>query len=225
MNAENKVFTTPSECEYIRFSVGDWTDTATPTYANDMSVNYPATNTGYVPYNPNSQDLSIPLPQIVYGGVLDVVSGKLVIDRKGVDLGSLAWEVLESGYSNFATHALSSEIDNDASKVCAICSNYKGVERNSVSSSADNYIWVNAYHVVDIKDTAKASLSAEQFKTAMSGVMCVYLLATPIEIDLTPTEVKSLLGDNNVWSDSGTVDVEYRADTSLVIDKILEALA
>ena len=50
-------------------------------------------------------------------------------------------------------------------------------------------------------------------------------MATPIEIDLTPTEVKSLLGDNNVWSDSGTVDVEYRADTSLVINKILEALA
>ena len=34
-------------------------------------------------------------------------------------------------------------------------------------------------------------------------------------------EINSLLGINNVWSDSGDVDVEYRADTKLYIDKRL----
>lgn len=35
-------------------------------------------------------------------------------------------------------------------------------------------------------------------------------LATPITIDLTPTEVKTLLGENNVWADSGEVEVTYK---------------
>lgn len=32
-------------------------------------------------------------------------------------------------------------------------------------------------------------------------------------------EIKSLLGINNIWSDAGDVEVEYRADTKLYIDK------
>jgi len=34
-------------------------------------------------------------------------------------------------------------------------------------------------------------------------------------------EIKTLLGVNNIWSDAGDVDVEYRADTKLYIDKKL----
>ena len=54
-----------------------------------------------------------------------------------------------------------------------------------------------------------------------TGAQVVYQLATPITYNLTPTEVKSLLGINNVWSDAGDMDVEYRADTKLYIDKRL----
>ena len=64
-----------------------------------------------------------------------------------------------------------------------------------------------------------------QGTTPPIGSQVVDMSGTGVEIDLTPTEVKSLLGDNNVWSDSGSVEVEYRADTSIVINKILEALA
>ena len=52
-----------------------------------------------------------------------------------------------------------------------------------------------------------------------TGAQVVYQLATPITYNLTPAEVKSLLGINNIWSDAGDVDVEYRADTKLYIDK------
>ena len=52
-------------------------------------------------------------------------------------------------------------------------------------------------------------------------IQFVIPLATPQTYQLTPTEVKTLLGSNNVWADSGDVTIEYYADTKLYIDKKL----
>ena len=62
--------------------------------------------------------------------------------------------------------------------------------------------------------------------TPTTGAQVVYTLATPLTYQLTPQEVKSLLGKNNVWSSGGTSSVTYRADTKLYIDnKITQAIA
>lgn len=55
--------------------------------------------------------------------------------------------------------------------------------------------------------------------TPTTGAQVVYKLATPITYTLTPTEIKSLLGDNNIWADTGNTEVTYRADTTKYIDK------
>jgi hypothetical protein len=65
-----------------------------------------------------------------------------------------------------------------------------------------------------------ASASLEAFKTEYASLQAVYKLATPQTYQLTPQEITSLLGTNNIWSDAGTVDVEYRADTKLYIEKL-----
>ena len=49
----------------------------------------------------------------------------------------------------------------------------------------------------------------------------VYELATPIEYDLTPTQVTMLLGTNNLWCDTGDTSVEYCADTKKYIAKMI----
>lgn len=41
--------------------------------------------------------------------------------------------------------------------------------------------------------------------------------------NLTPTEVKSLHGINNIWSDAGDMDVGYRADTKLYIKRLTDS--
>lgn len=55
----------------------------------------------------------------------------------------------------------------------------------------------------------------------MDGVQLVYELNEPQTIQLTPQEVYALLGQNNVWADSGSVSVTYKADVGLYIDKKL----
>lgn len=57
-----------------------------------------------------------------------------------------------------------------------------------------------------------------------TGSQVVYALAEPVEYDLTPTEVNTLLGENNIWADCGDSTVEYRADTKLYVDKKIAAI-
>ena len=59
----------------------------------------------------------------------------------------------------------------------------------------------------------------------IGGLDVVYILTNPVAFQLTPTEVKTLLGVNNIWADTGDVEVTYRADTKLYIDKKLAELA
>ena len=54
----------------------------------------------------------------------------------------------------------------------------------------------------------------------------IYKLATPQTYQLTPTEVRTILGGNTIYTDAGNVSVEYVADTKLYIDnKVAELQA
>ena len=57
----------------------------------------------------------------------------------------------------------------------------------------------------------------------VSGLQISYLIANPQTYQLTPTEVKTLLGNNNIWADTGDIDLTYRADLGLYLDKIINA--
>jgi hypothetical protein len=64
------------------------------------------------------------------------------------------------------------------------------------------------------------------FKASLSGAQLVYELAEPIEIQLDAHTINSLLGQNNIFADTGDTEVVYRANTELYINKkIAEALA
>lgn len=58
--------------------------------------------------------------------------------------------------------------------------------------------------------------------TPTAGAQVVYKLATPITYQLTPQEVDTLLGTNNVWCDTGDTEVTYRADTKLYIQQLTQ---
>lgn len=46
--------------------------------------------------------------------------------------------------------------------------------------------------------------------TPTTGAQVCYKLAEPMTVQLTPTEITSLLGQNNVWSDAGDVSVTWK---------------
>lgn len=152
----------------------------------------------------------------VYGGTLDVVSGELVVDRAMVDMGALSW-TYNSGQLSMVSPDLASLVGDGAN---VICSNYPTVTnlQGSALAQADKVVGINKASTITTGNFASGALivkdtdytNATDFKTAVTGQTIVYELATPTTYQLTPTEVTSLLGDNNIWADTGDVEVKWR---------------
>lgn len=61
--------------------------------------------------------------------------------------------------------------------------------------------------------------------TPTTGAQVCYKLETPVEIQLSPQQLTTILGTNNIWSDAGNVAVNYVANTKLYIDSAIAASA
>lgn len=174
-----------------------------------------------------SKDYTTTLPQTVYGGSLDMVSGVLTITHGIVDLGMLTWQYFAGSPFKFRSSDNIGALPpaGAGSAPDAISSVYP-VMAYSASSTAEKsmtivfstsdfagQVWINDSTYTD----------AASFKAAMSGVQLVYKLATPQTIQLDPTEILSLYGDN-VFSCMDKVTVIYLADTKKYIDNAINSL-
>ena len=170
---------------------------------------------GQATWNSSEAEVTdITLPTTVYGGVLDVTTGVLTVDRAVVDLGSLSW-----GYASARFYATSpaNTIDiSDTGDLQAICDSFARYETGALANMPDASFFVNSNKMsatvkrIAVKDSRYTDAGA--FKTAMSGVMLCYTLATPITHTLTPVQVKTLLGENRIYASAGQVTVQYRGE-------------
>ena len=60
--------------------------------------------------------------------------------------------------------------------------------------------------------------------TPPTGSQVALISGTGTTYQLTPTEISTLLGENNVWADSGDVEITYRRDINIVIDELTNAI-
>ena len=65
---------------------------------------------------------------------------------------------------------------------------------------------------------------ANDFKTGVAGLKLIHILATPTTVQLTPTEVSTILGQNNIFADTGDVDeLVYFKTGSEAVARLIEA--
>ena len=217
--------TSPSNAAKLRFAMSSAYGT---TYKNDISINYPSTDTAYHPYSnicpisgwtganvvvsptTDAQDgTTYPISWqseagTVYGGTLDVTTGLLTVDRVLVDLGTLGWAKNTTYDGLFNGSQLTPEATHFV-YVRHICSMYSSVDSTTVITK-NNSIAISANGgTVYLHDSAYTD--AATFKTAVTGQTLVYELATPQTYQLSPTDVALLLGVNNVWADTGETTV------------------
>ena len=152
------------------------------------------TNATFEPYQ--GQDVTDALGDTYYDGTLDVVSGKLTINQVGVDMGTLDWSY-SSTYKRFSASGIAkatnhSEIANILSPI------YKTVSWNTESSdtSVDCLIAVNNSGSIGVRNLTYTT--KETFTDAMDGVLLVYELPTPTEIQLTPQQINTLINKNHL---------------------------
>lgn len=177
------------------------------------------TASDYLPYQP-IQALTIDLDGTRYGGVIDVLTGEMtvthalnVIDGNSTvsKNGTLPSGGAQIGYKPNPEKAYSyptniSEILSDTFKPYA---SYNAFDMQARTNNR----WVYFNFTPDITTSEQASAWFAQNPTQIW-----YKLATPLTVQLTPSQLSTLLGQNNIWADTGNVAVEYRADTKRYID-------
>ena len=217
----NATFTTPENCYYMAFF------TSSTTYGNNVSINYPATDTDYHSYQGQTYEVTFPSEAgTVYGGTLDVVAGKLVVDRAGFTLtGNEVWHKANTPNSHWRFYITNDEIATTSQRN-AVSNVYKSLTPGETYSGIMGVSQNSSGHILFVCD--ERYKTEENFRTylATEGVFVSYTLTNPITYQLTPQEIKTLLGVNNVWSDTGNTSITYPADTKMYIDrKITEAVA
>ena len=208
----NTAIVTPNNCKYMRIAMG------LPygaTYNNDVSINCPSTDHDYHPYVGTSVNIDWTNEAgTVYGGTLDVITGELVVDRVGFDGGDINWvKVDDYSYGNFSSPNLNPLPEYSATVPTVLSSIYRSAATSS-GTSGDTYVWIRSVNTgmrrIYIKDTSKANMTAEEFRTSLIGVDFVYKLATPITYQLTPQQIRTVKGTNNLFSNSnGEVTANY----------------
>jgi hypothetical protein len=139
------------------------------------------------------EQVTVNLGGTYYSGTLDVVTGVFTPDMASVDLGTLNWS--KGSVSYYAGISGMKIQTNQSQKMKAYCSSYKiSAQSEQEYNTISGLNWganIAFWNLVDYSD-------ANQVKTAMSGVQLVYELDTPTPIQLTPQQVKALVGENHL---------------------------
>ncbi len=156
----------------------------------------------------------------VYGGTLDVTSGLLTVTHGCVVL---------NGNANIRTNGITANTSRFVVNISG-----KAFGRNNFISDRFSYSTGDVVGSVTGRDASNLCeflLPASVPQTVADGkawfgsnpTQLVYELAAPVTCQLTPAEVKTLLGVNSIWADTGESSVDYRADPTLYLDRRLTA--
>jgi len=188
-------------------------------YVKNFQLEVGSTATSYEPYTGNTTNIS--LGSTYYGGYVDLTRGKIVKTWHALDLGSINWSTTNPQLGIF--WVLNATIvpnlkrpPNSNTPMNAMMEAYKGVSASyrEDDQRADHSFWFEGSSSwFGIRNTDFVNYTTAQVKTALSGVYLYYEIATPVEYDLAEIpNITSLLGINNIWADSGDVEVSFPAD-------------
>lgn len=202
-------FTTPADCYFVNFHLGTAYGT---TYHDDISINYPSTDTAYHAYTGTTH--TVQFGNTVYGGYVDWVGAECV---SGWALAT-ANVTSESGtvLTDFKriSIAVTADISNRTKAICNVTGTYKA----AFSEDSLHFYITNT-------GTLCCVFVPKDFE---GEVQVCYPMATPVTIPLSDLdEIRTVKGQMNLWSDSGDIELmEYPCDTKLYVDKkIAETVA
>ena len=186
--------------------------------------------TTYTPYNGQTNTLT--LPETVYGGEVDAVTGDGKETWKTLTLdGTEHWiasdNVVEGMRSYFVPNAVAVTDTPIATRSTEVCTHYRIMEYNSgiesalLSAEPYAYIVTNRFNSVE---KLKAYLAAQN--DAGTPVQIAYKLATPTPFTATGAQpIPALAGVNTVLTDADSVTVTGRADPIKRIEDLEAAVA
>lgn len=160
----------------------------------------------------------------VYGGTLDVLNGMLTVTHVCNRITTIS-TITEAGEGKGAQVYLSPQANshlisvNDLKCNCLKPSNYSDTYDNHIHFANTS---ICALRFADVIGTTKAEW--EEYLDENPLYIC-YKIETPVTYQLTPTEIRSLLGINNIWADCGDItELKYTRDLNLCINDIISRI-
>lgn len=160
----------------------------------------------------------------VYGGTVNLTTGKLTVTKGYKTFNSSdGWTYTSGAFyqdSVFDKGERTSDSDSSGLFKCNLYKEANYIANSSYIANRPDGSFFNQYvsnsdrtDRMWIKDSSLTSLTDLNTALAQNPLQVVYPLATPIEYDLTPTAVTMLAGYNNLWADTGDIEVTYRVAT------------
>ena len=159
---------------------------------------------------------------IIYDGYVDLISGELVQDMAYGQVTSEWLSSRESGYIGYTSSITaldgasgiwvrnafnSTARERKSGGIKANCNAFKVLMNSTgVSSSQNRTVFAVDSSITNVSDFISAVETLEQNG---NGLYLAYELAEPITHQLTPTQLKSFVGQNNFWSNADYVEIEY----------------
>lgn len=179
----------------------------------DVMIVADTTPTAYEPYAGQTYPITFPSEAgTVYGGYVDVAKGELVVDRGIVDLSALTW-TYNTEYRFFQSSAFDTTENHPQNVIPDILVDiYKPVANGGLVTLGDlpdmSVTMRNTYKALTVKDSRFTD--GVSYKAAIAGTKCIYPLSEPLTYSLTPTQLSTIKGLNNIYSDAnGAIEMSY----------------
>ena len=184
---------------------------------DSLQIEYGSEATEYEPYTGTS--ITIPFPQTIYGGYVDLVKGEVVTEKVLLTMNGseTAWETYGQGnYPGFRYLLANAKIDGVPSQQIKsnwlTASSLRGNRGNTNQYTIYTYSGTTGYDAKYIFVCNVGTTDLTEFKAmlAESPLQICYPLSTPITYQLTPETIKTLRGINNIWSNAnGNIEIKY----------------
>lgn len=157
--------------------------------------------------------ITIPLGQTVYGGALDVTSGKLTVTHAFVEYTGASSENWTRDNASRYNIGITGAYKDGYTRIPCYCNMGKFA---SSGSDVGTVFLSNAFFYY-YQPTSITTLADFRTWLASNHLQVAYQLATPIEVDLTPVSVSSVLGQNNIWCNTGDTELDYYPAAASVV--------
>lgn len=213
---QNPIIYTPTEDVLVFFNAY-WADSRIPSggLSADMVYLNVATDQGYEAFRGETIPVSWETEAgTVYGGEVDVVSGKLVAEYVLKTIKRFTGVFGEGSYGT-AAYVVDYDITRAGANVERMMSNVFTYDENSYTSMP-LYSYVggsgaSTTYTFIIPKGLSTTEAANAWLAEQPPITYMAKLVKPIEYDLTPQAVTLFAGENNIWNDVGETEITYAA--------------
>ena len=158
----------------------------------------------------------------IYGGTRDLTTDKASVTYGVKNARDYTWTTITQGSDLFFV-TVDETLKATGQSATFLCNRFTTINTSAyLPATPTNNTMYHAsarYYNINVFSDVASNITEWNTYIQNNDVVFTIPLATPTEITgLTPHEIDTLYGDNNIYADTGTTTVEYRADIDLALN-------